>query len=50
MEESILEVVYETTKGLHKAGLMESKTLQEFESMCLPPLKRVKSPDMLTFQ
>ena len=39
MEESILEVVYETAKGLHEAGVMDTTTWQEFDSLCLPPLK-----------
>ena len=39
MDESILEVVYETAKGLNNAGLMDTKTRREFDALCLPPLK-----------
>lgn len=40
MEESILEVVHETAVGFHETGLMAVETLQEFETLCLPALKR----------
>jgi putative transcriptional regulator len=39
MDKSILEVVHETAKGLNQAGLMDTKTKQEFDALCLPPLK-----------
>ena len=35
----ILEAVYETAQGLHKAGVMDQVTLREFDRMCLPPIK-----------
>jgi len=34
MDKSILEVVHETAKGLNKAGLMNTTTLHEFETIC----------------
>ncbi len=37
--ETILDVVHKTAKGLHKAGVMEAKTLREFDALCLPPIK-----------
>ena len=33
----ILNAVRETTKGLHKAGVMDQVTLREFDRLCLPP-------------
>ena len=36
MEKSILEVVHETANGLTQAGVMDTKTRQEFEALCLP--------------
>ena len=36
---SILDVVHETAKGLRKAGVMDTKTMREFDALCLPPLK-----------
>lgn len=35
----ILEVVHETAAGLHDAKLMETKTMREFDVLCLPPVK-----------
>jgi putative transcriptional regulator len=40
MTKSILEVVHETAKGLHKAGLMGMQTMHEFDALCLPPVKK----------
>ncbi len=39
MAKKILEVVHKTAKGLHKAGAMETKTMREFDALCLPPVK-----------
>ena len=36
---TILNAVHETAHGLHKAGLMESKTMREFDVLCLPRVK-----------
>lgn len=36
---SILETVHETAQGLHKAGAMDTKTMREFDALCLPPVK-----------
>lgn len=35
----ILEAVYDTAKGLHKAGVMDQVTLREFDRLCLPPVE-----------
>ena len=40
MAKSILEVVHEGAKGLHKAGVMDDVTLREFDALCLPPIKQ----------
>ena len=39
MSKSILEVVHETAKGLHKAGVMNTQTMREFDALCLTPVK-----------
>lgn len=39
MKKTILETVYSTTEGLHKAGLVDVKTMREFDALCLPPIK-----------
>jgi len=39
MSDSILDVMHETAKGLHKAGAMDIKTMREIETLCLPTIK-----------
>ncbi|NJO15026.1 MAG: DNA-binding transcriptional regulator [Thioploca sp.] len=39
MSKSILEVVHETAEGLHKAGVMNTQTMREFDALCLTPVK-----------
>ena len=38
----ILEAVYDTAKGLHKAEVMDQVTLREFDRLCLPPVESLK--------
>ena len=40
MSNKILEIVHETAKGLHDAGVMETATMREFDVLCLPPVKK----------
>jgi putative transcriptional regulator len=39
MADTILNVVHETAQGLHDAGVMDAKTMREFDALCLPPVK-----------
>jgi putative transcriptional regulator len=39
MADTILSVVHETAQGLHDAGVMDAKTMREFDALCLPPVK-----------
>lgn len=39
MAKTILDSVPETAKGLHKAGVMDTRTMREFDALCLPPVK-----------
>lgn len=39
MGNSILEVVHETAKGLHKHGFMDNQTMRELDKLCLPEVK-----------
>jgi putative transcriptional regulator len=41
MAKKILETVHETAKGLHRAGVMDAKTMREFDALCLPPVKNL---------
>lgn len=40
MAKKLLETLHETAKGLHKAGVMETQTMREFDALCLPPVKK----------
>lgn len=39
MNDSILDVMHETAKGLHNAGVMDIKTMREIDALCLPKIK-----------
>ncbi len=36
---SILDTVHETADGLHKADVMDARTMREFDALCLPPVR-----------
>jgi putative transcriptional regulator len=38
----ILEVVHKTARGLRDAGVMEAKTMHEFDVLCLPRVKDIR--------
>lgn len=40
MDKTILEVVHESARDLHKAGVMDDITLREFDALCLSPVKQ----------
>jgi putative transcriptional regulator len=39
MKKTITEVIHETVKGLHNAGLVNQITMREFDALCLPKIK-----------
>lgn len=39
MARKLLNTVHQTAKGLHKAGLMDTRTMREFDALCLEPVK-----------
>jgi len=39
MAKKILHAVHQMAKGLRKAGTMDTKTMREFDALCLPPVK-----------
>ncbi len=41
MNKSIFDVVHESAKGLHEAGLIDIKTMHTFDVMCLQPVKKL---------
>ena len=38
MKKTILDVVHESARDLHDAGLIDEVTLKEFDALCLPPV------------
>ncbi len=43
MAKKILETVHDTAKGLHEAGVMNTKTMREFDALCLTPVKNLSA-------
>ena len=43
MATKILDTVHETAKGLHKSGAMGTKTMREFDALCLAPVKNLSA-------
>ena len=43
MAKKILDTVHDTAKGLHKAGVMDTKTMHEFDALCLTPVKNLRA-------
>lgn len=39
MKKSIIDVVHETASGLYDAGLVDAKTMHEFDALCLTPVE-----------
>ncbi len=43
MAKKVLDTVHDTAKGLHKAGVMETRTMREFDALCLTPVKNLSA-------
>jgi len=43
MAKKILDTVHDTATGLHKAGVMDAKTMHEFDALCLTPVKKMNA-------
>ncbi|CAN5163429.1 hypothetical protein BH24PSE2_BH24PSE2_21400 [soil metagenome] len=43
MAKKILATVHETAEGLHEAGVMSTKTMREFDALCLPPVRNLSA-------
>ena len=43
MAKKILETVHDTAKGLHEAGVKDTKTMREFDALCLTPVKNLSA-------
>ena len=41
MKKSILKVVHDSAKGLHKAGLIDKHTMHEFDALYIPVVRKL---------
>lgn len=41
MKKSILKVVHDSAKSLHKAGLINKFTMHEFDALCIPSVRQL---------
>ncbi len=41
MATKLLDTVHETAAGLRQAGVMSTRTMREFDALCLPPVKNL---------
>ena len=39
MAKKILDTVHKTAEGLRDAGVMSTRTMREFDALCLPPVR-----------
>ena len=39
MNSHLVDVIHETAKDFHEAGVMKEQTMREFDAMCLSPVK-----------
>jgi putative transcriptional regulator len=43
MAQKILKTVHETAKGLRDAGVLDTRTMREFDVLCLQPVKTLNA-------
>jgi putative transcriptional regulator len=43
MAQTILKKVHETAKGLRDAGVLDTRTMREFDVLCLQPVKTLNA-------
>ena len=39
---SVMASVHETAEGLHAAGILDKRTMREFDELCLTPVRALK--------
>jgi putative transcriptional regulator len=43
MANKILDTVHETARDLHEAGVMDTRTMREFDALCLQPVRTLSA-------
>ena len=46
MTDTLLDAIHDTATGLHRAGVMDTKTLREFDALCLPPITQYSAEEI----
>ena len=46
----IAEAVHETASGLHRIGLIDQKTMREFDAWCLTPIEPFSPEEILALR
>jgi len=46
----IAEAVHETASGLHRIGLIDQKTMREFDASCLTPIEPLSPEEILALR
>lgn len=44
---SLIATVHETAEGLHETGIMDKRTMREFDELCLTPVNLCSTKDFL---
>lgn len=43
---ALMASIHETAAGLHAAGVMEKRTMREFDALCLTPVRALKPKEI----
>ncbi|QFY42773.1 DNA-binding transcriptional regulator [Candidatus Methylospira mobilis] len=46
----LMASVHETAEGLHDAGVMDKRTLRQFDALCLTPVKPLQPEEIRTLR
>ena len=46
----LMASVHETAEGLHAAGVMDKRTMREFDELCLTPVQALKPREIRAFR
>ncbi len=43
---AVMRLIHETADGLHAAGVMDKRTMREFDELCLTPVRPLKPKEI----
>ena len=46
----LMASIHETAEGLHSAGVMDKRTMREFDDLCLTPVRPLKPREIRTLR